>query len=201
MKIWKKWMALALALGLMALAACGEAAEPAAPSEPASPSEAPSAAPVDSAEPVETPEAQDALEEYAIEGLCTFTLPEGFTVDSGVITEPLPNTYAVFEKEGYYVQANRFGTDAYEQAGVPLPADLEDYSTRSGVTSSVPEGTVFDYDEYGNFAAQFTQDDGQMCYYVLLQGTESFGSIYLTASADIFDADAVAEWLSGSVLE
>ena len=40
-----------------------------------------------------------------------------------------------------------------------------------------------------------------MCYYVLLQGTESFGSIYLTASADIFDADAVAEWLSGSVLE
>lgn len=195
MKRWKKWMALALALGLMALAACGEAAEPAAPSE------APSAAPVDSAEPVETPEAQDALEEYAIEGLGTFTLPEGFTVDSGVITEPLPNTYAVFEKEGYYVQANRFGTDAYEQAGVPLPADLEDYSTRSGVTSSVPEGTVFDYDEYGNFAAQFTQDDGQMCYYVLLQGTESFGSIYLTASADIFDADAVAEWLSGSVLE
>ena len=201
MKRWKKWMALALALGLMALAACGEAAEPAAPSEPVAPSEAPSAAPVDSAEPVETPEAQDALEEYAIEGLGTFTLPEGFTVDSGVITEPLPNTYAVFEKEGYYVQANRFGTDAYEQAGVPLPADLEDYSTRSGVTSSVPEGTVFDYDEYGNFAAQFTQDDGQMCYYVLLQGTESFGSIFLTASPDIFDADAVAEWLSGSVLE
>lgn len=201
MKRWKKWMALGLALCLMALAACGEAAEPSAPSAPAAPSEEPSAAPVDSAEPVETSEAQDALEEYAIEGLGAFTLPEGFTVDSGVITEPLPNTYAVFEKDGYYVQANRFGTDAYEQAGVPLPADLEDYSTRSGVTSSVPEGTVFDYDEYGNFAAQFTQDDGQMCYYVLLQGTESFGSIYLTASADIFDADAVAEWLSGSVLE
>lgn len=199
MKRWKKWMALALALCLMALAACGEDAEPAAESE--APSEAPSVAPADSAEPVETPEAQDALEEYAIEGLGTFTLPEGFSVDSGVITEPLPNTYAVFEKDGYYVQANRFGTDAYEQAGVPMPADLEDYSTRSGVTSSVPEGTVFDYDEYGNFAAQFTQDDGQMCYYVLLQGTESFGSIFLTASADIFDADAVAEWLSGSVLE
>ena len=122
-------------------------------------------------------------------------------VGAGEIAEPLPTTYATFEKDGYYIQANRFGTDAYEMAGVPLPTDLEDYSTRSGVQDSVPEGTVFDYDDYGNFAAQFIQEDGQLCYYVLLQGEESFGSIYLTAPKDQFDADTVAQWLSGSVLE
>ena len=122
-------------------------------------------------------------------------------MDSGEITEPLPNRYATFQKDSYYIQANRFGTDAYEMAGVALPADLEDYSTRSGVQNSVPEGTVFDYDEYGNYAAQFTQEDGQLCYYVLLQGEESFGSIFLTAPEDQFDKETVALWLSGSQLE
>lgn len=144
---------------------------------------------------------EEALVEYTAEGLGTFQLPEGFTMDSGEITEPLPCRYATFEKDGYYIQANRFGTDAYEMAGVPLPADLEDYSTRSGVQNSVPEGTVFGYDEYGNYAAQFTQEDGQICYFVLLQGEESFGNIFLTAPEDQFDADTAALWLSGSRLE
>ena len=144
---------------------------------------------------------EETLVAYTVEGLGTFQLPEGFTMDSGEITEPLPNRYATFQKDGYYIQANRFGTDAYEMAGVALPADLEDYSTRSGVQNSVPEGTVFDYDEYGNYAAQFTQEDGQLCYYVLLQGEESFGSIFLTAPEDQFDLKTVALWLSGSQLE
>lgn len=64
--------------------------------------------------------------------LAPLRCPEGFTQEAGEIAEPLPTTYATFEKDGYYIQANRFGTDAYEMAGVPLPADLEDYSTRSG---------------------------------------------------------------------
>ena len=144
---------------------------------------------------------EETLVAYTVEGLGTFQLPEGFTMDSGEITEPLPNRYATFQKDSYYIQANRFGTDAYEMAGVALPADLEDYSTRSGVQNSVPEGTVFDYDEYGNYAAQFTQEDGQLCYYVLLQGEESFGSIFLTAPEDQFDTDTAAQWLSGSQLE
>lgn len=144
---------------------------------------------------------EETLVVYTVEGLGTFQLPEGFTMDSGEITEPLPNRYATFQKDSYYIQANRFGTDAYEMAGVALPADLEDYSTRSGVQNSVPEGTVFDYDEYGNYAAQFTQEDGQLCYYVLLQGEESFGSIFLTAPEDQFDKETVALWLSGSRLE
>lgn len=91
-----------------------------------------------------------------MESLGTFQLPEGFTVESGEITEPLPMQYATFEKDGYYIQANRMGKDAYEISGVALPADVEEYATRSGVQNSVPEGTVFDYDEYGNYAAQFT---------------------------------------------
>lgn len=144
---------------------------------------------------------EETLVAYTVEGLGTFQLPEGFTMDSGEITEPLPNRYATFQKDSYYIQANRFGTDAYEMAGVALPADLEDYSTRSGVQNSVPEGTVFDYDEYGNYAAQFTQEDGQLCYYVLLQGEESFGSIFLTAPEEQFDKETVALWLSGSQLE
>ena len=133
--------------------------------------------------------------------LGTFQLPEGFTMDSGEITEPLPNRYATFQKDRYYIQANRFGTDAYEMAGVALPADLEDYATRSGVQNSVPEGTVFDYDQYGNYAAQFIQEDGQLCYYVLLQGEVSFGGIYLTTPEEQFDLETVALWLSESQLE
>lgn len=198
----RRWIALCLAgCLLLALSACGnpeqsqekgsvstsvENSDGGASSDQASTSSA---------------QKQETLVEYAVEGLGTFQLPEGFTQEAGEITQPLPNRYAIFEKDGYYIQANRFGTDAYEMAGVPLPADLEDYSTRSGVQNSVPEGTIFDYDAYGNYAAQFTQDDGQLCYYVLLQGEESFGSIYLTAPEELFDSDTVAQWLSGSVLE
>ena len=193
----KRWIALCLAgCLLLALSACGNPGT--AEEDPGGTEES-----VQTEEPAqaEEPSQQETLVEYAVEGLGTFQLPEGFSVDSGEITEPLPNHYAIFQKDGYYIQANRFGTDAYEMAGVPLPADLEDYSTRSGVQNSVPEGTVFDYDAYGNYAAQFTQEDGQLCYYVLLQGSESFGSIYLTASEELFDPEAVALWLSGSVLE
>lgn len=193
----KRWTALCLAgCLLLALSACGN-------SETAEEDPGGTEEPVQTEEPSQTEESTqpETLVEYAVEGLGTFQLPEGFSVDSGEIAEPLPNHYATFEKDGYYIQANRFGTDAYEMAGVPLPADLEDYSTRSGVQNSVPEGTVFDYDTYGNYAAQFIQEDGQLCYYVLLQGSESFGSIYLTASEELFDPETVALWLSGSVLE
>ena len=193
----KRWIALCLAgCLLLALSACGNPGT--AEEDPGGTEES-----VQTEEPAqaEEPSQQETLVEYAVEGLGTFQLPEGFSVDSGEITEPLPNHYAIFQKDGYYIQANRFGTDAYEMAGVPLPADLEDYSTRSGVQNSVPEGTTFDYDAYGNYAAQFTQEDGQLCYYVLLQGNEAFGSIYLTASEELFDPDTVAQWLSGSVLE
>ena len=94
----------------------------------------------------------------------------------------------------------RMGLDAYEAAGVPLPADLEEYSTRSGVVNSVPDGTQFAYDDQGNYCAQFTQEDGQICYYVLLKGTDAYGCIFLTAPEESFDAAQAALWLSGSQL-
>lgn len=144
---------------------------------------------------------QTTLVEYAVEGLGTFQLPEGFVQEDGKETEPLPFQYATFKKDQYYIQANRMGEDAYEVAGVALPADVEEYSTRSGVQDAVPQGTEFAYDSCGNYAAVFTQEDGQMCYYVLLQGENSFGSIFLTAPEDVFDAETAALWLSGSVLE
>lgn len=201
-----KWIALCLAGCLvLGLSACGSQTTPGSSAAGGSGSSAGSnaaAGAVSSAQSsASSQEEQETLAEYKVEGLGTFQLPEGFTQDAGTMTEPLPMQYAIFEKDGYYVQANRMGKDAYEISGVALPADVEEYSTRSGVQNSVPEGTVFDYDQYGNFAAQFTQEDGQICYYVLLQGDESFGSIFLTAPEDQFDLETVALWLSGSQLE
>ena len=202
-----KWIALCLAGCLaLALTACGSQTTPgsssAGESSGSSAGSSSAAGAVSSAQSsASSQEEQETLVEYAVEGLGTFQLPEGFAMESGEITEPLPNRYAIFQKDGYYIQANRFGAEAYEAAGAALPADLEEYSTRSGVQNSVPEGTVFDYDGYGNYAAQFTQEDGQLCYYVLLQGEESFGSIYLTAPEELFDGDTAALWLSGSSLE
>ena len=201
-----RWLSLCLAGCLLALSACGSQTAPGTSSSGGSSgSSAGSSSAAGAVSSVQgsdsSREEQETLVEYAVEGLGTFQLPEGFTQEAGAITEPLPMQYATFEKDGYYIQANRMGKDAYEVSGVALPADVEEYSTRSGVQNSVPEGTVFDYDQYGNYAAQFTQEDGQLCYYVLLQGEESFGSVFLTAPEDQFDLDTVALWLSGSQLE
>ena len=104
----RKWIALCLAgCLLLALSACGN---PGADAENSGGTEEPT----QTEEPAqaEEPSQQETLVEYAVEGLGTFQLPEGFSVDSGEIAEPLPNHYATFEKDGYYIQANRFGTPA-----------------------------------------------------------------------------------------
>jgi hypothetical protein len=179
----KNFASLLLALCLTAaLTACGGAAETQAPSVP----------PTD---------AGAALTAYTAEGVGSFTLPEGFSMETGSVAEPLPMTYVTFEKDGWTVYAGRFGSDAYEAAGVPLPADVEDYSTRSGVQEDIPEGTTFAYDDQGNYAAQFTDEDGNSSYYVLLQGTDAFGSLIITAPADVFDAATAALWASGTQLD
>lgn len=149
----------------------------------------------------EEAESEDALVEYAVEGVGLFRLPQGFSQNARELTQPLPSTMVEFEKDGWYIMANRFGTDAYEAAGVALPADLEEYSTRSGVQDGVPEGSVFDYDSQGNYVTEFANEDGTITYYVLLQGPESFGSILLTAPEDVFDSDTAALWASGSKLD
>src|SRR5699024_6532657 len=98
----RKWIALCLAgCLLLALSACGN---PGADAENSGGTEEPT----QTEEPAqaEEPTQQETLVEYAVEGLGTFTLPEGFTQEAGEIAEPLPTTYATFEKDGYYIQAN-----------------------------------------------------------------------------------------------
>ncbi len=149
----------------------------------------------------DAPAADDGLVDYTVEGVGTFRLPEGFEMETGSTTEPLPTNYVVFEKDGVTISCSRFGKNAYEAAGVPLPADVEEYSTRSGVQNAVPAGTEFAYDSYGSYAAQFTDEDGISWYYVLLKGTDAYASCYLYAPADAFDADSAALWISGTVIE
>lgn len=176
----KKLTALVLLLSLcLALAACGAEESPVS----------------------DAPAADDGLVDYTVEGVGTFRLPEGFEMETGSTTDPLPTNYVVFEKDGVTISCSRFGKDAYEAAGVPLPADVEEYSTRSGVQNAVPAGTEFAYDSYGSYAAQFTDEDGISWYYVLLKGTDAYASCYLYAPADAFGADSAALWISGTVIE
>lgn len=191
----KRWITALLSLCmLLTLTACGggQAGQSSAAASSQSGSSAQSSS--------SSAQNENTLVEYTAEGLGTFLLPEGFVMESGEITEPLPSRYATFTKDDYYIQANRMGKEAYEAAGASLPTDLEEYSTRSGVQNSVPEGTQFAYDDQGNYFAQFTQEDGQICYYVLLKGTDAYGCVFLTAPAEVFDAETAALWLSGSQL-
>ena len=76
----------------------------------------------------DAPAADDGLVDYTVEGVGTFRLPEGFEMETGSTTDPLPTNYVVFEKDGVTISCSRFGKDAYEASGVPLPADVEEYS-------------------------------------------------------------------------
>lgn len=100
------------------------------------------------------------------------------------------------------ITANRFGTDAYEAASVPLPADLEEYSQRDGVKNSVPEGTEFTRDSYDNLRAEYT-GDGDSIYYVLKKGTDSYGFIVIIypEGEETDAATDAAQWASLFVLE
>lgn len=91
----KKLTALVLLLSLcLALAACGAEESPVS----------------------DAPAADDGLVDYTVEGVGTFRLPEGFEMETGSTTEPLPTNYVVFEKDGVTISCSRFGKDAYEAA-------------------------------------------------------------------------------------
>ena len=75
----KKLTALVLLLSLcLALAACGAEESPVS----------------------DAPAADDGLVDYTVEGVGTFRLPEGFEMETGSTTDPLPTNYVVFEKDG-----------------------------------------------------------------------------------------------------
>lgn len=146
-----------------------------------------------SAEPAEE------LKEVTVEEVGTFYLPEGFALEeSGISEEGLPRGYASFVRDGMYVDGGRFGKDAYEAAGLPLPASLEEYSQRDGVRNGLPEGTEFKTDSYGNLYAEYTVD-GRYCYQVLKMGEESCGAVTFTCDeSEKAEAEKLdfALWLS-----
>lgn len=120
------------------------------------------------------------LKAVTVDEVGTFYLPEGFALEeSGIDEEGLPRGYASFVKDDMYVDGSRFGKDAYDMAGIPLPETLEEYSQRDGVKGSLPEGTEFNTDSYGNLYAEYTVD-GRYCYQVLKMGEESCGAVVFT---------------------
>ncbi len=139
------------------------------------------------------------LIEVTVEEVGTFYLPEGFALEeSGISEEGLPRGYASFVKDGMYVDGGRFGKDAYDAAGLPLPESLEEYSQRDGVKNGLPEGTEFKTDSYGNLYAEYTVD-GRYCYQVLKMGEESCGAVTFTCDEnEIEEAKKLdfALWLS-----
>ncbi len=120
------------------------------------------------------------LKEITVEEVGTFYLPEEFTLEeSGISEEGLPKGYASFVKDGMYVDGSRFGKDAYDAAGLPIPESLEEYSQRDGVKNGLPDGTEFKTDSYGSLYAEYTVD-GRYCYQVLKMGEESCGAVIFT---------------------
>ncbi len=141
-----------------------------------------------------------ALVEYAVAGVGTISLPKGWTMGAGAVEEPLPMSYADFYSGEIAIHLSCFGADAYEAAGVPLPADVEEYSQRDGVRRSVPEDAAFDYDEYGNYYTQFTQD-GVVTYHVLKQGEQCMGDVILTYPEGSELPEGIYQWMSQTVID
>jgi len=143
--------------------------------------------------------AAEELKEYAAESVGTFYLPDGFTLETGSQEEPLPMTWAALTKDSVTITASRFGQDAYDAAGLELPADLEEYSQRAGVRQNLPEDAEFAEDSYGNFYVQYTQD-GTFYYQALKKGKESYGGIIYSCPEGEESGD-YALWLSKFVLD
>ena len=154
----KTLISIALALCLiLALAACG--AEGGTPE---------SAAPETGTPESSAPEtAGTELTAYEIEGVGTVYLPEGGEVYFDEQAElPVPTTQCGVNFGDATLHVAVMGPEAYEAAGVPLPESAEEFSTRSGPQADVPEGSVFAYDDFGNYFVQFTRD-GRDLYYTL----------------------------------
>ena len=183
----KKISALILILCLaFSLCACSGTSESAAP---------------ESTAPESTEPEAPALVEYSFEKVGTLQLPEGGSVDEQSLTEPLPTDYAIVTVGDYSIELHRFGKEAYEAAGVPLPEDVEDYGTRANVLASIPEDSSYGYDEAGNYSCEFSDGEGNTCYVALMQGEESFGNLNVTAPEGSYNREEVLAWASAAVLK
>lgn len=143
----------------------------------------------------------NALQEYVAEGVGTFYLPAGFEMVCQQTEAPLPMHSVTFTRGGVTVTASRFGPEAYEAAGVPMPADLEDFSTRDGVRKDVPEDAVFTQDELGNLYVDWIDSDGFTVYYVLKAGPQSYGAVVGYAPAGDEAVGLIPLWLSKATLD
>ena len=101
--------------------------------------------------------------------------------------EPLPRLSVEWFIDDKSLYAKNLGLDAYEAAGVSMPADLEEYSQRPGVRQVLLEGEEFAYDEAGNLLVtrHYTEDGVEYIrYYCLKQAENCFGSVVLDIPAD-----------------
>ena len=181
---------LMLCMGMTLLAGCGGTKkETAAPEASQSGEEA-----------AEAGATSEELQEYAAKGVGTYYLPAGWEMEVGSVEEPLPQTYVDFTNGDLHIRGVRFGMDAYEAAGVSLPADVEEYSQRDGVRRGLPESAEFSYDDFGNYYTEYVED-GTVTYHVLLKGEESMGDVVLTYPEGTEVPDGIYEWISKTVLE
>lgn len=188
----KRFLALLFALAMVfALAACGEAPADGTPA----PTEAP---PADTEAPpagTEPPEEDGELTAYEIEGVGTVYLPAGGEVYIDEQTEPFPNIQCGVNFGGATLHLGVMGPEAYEAAGVPLPESAEEFSTRSGPQADVPEGSVFAYDDFGNYFVQFTRDGKDVYYTVRVSETTSY-AITLFVPEGTMGEYSPGEWIS-----
>lgn len=100
----------------------------------------------------------EELTAYEVAGVGTIYMPEGGEVYGEEQAEPLPNVQAGINLGDTNIHFGAFTAESYEAAGVAWPADEVEFSTRSGVTSSIPADAVFEYDDFGNYVTRFTVD-------------------------------------------
>ena len=183
----KTLISIALALCLiLALAACG--AEGGTPE---------SAAPETGTPESSAPEtAGTELTAYEIEGVGTVYLPEGGEVYFDEQAElPVPTTQCGVNFGDATLHVAVMGPEAYEAAGVPLPESAEEFSTRSGPQADVPEGSVFAYDDFGNYFVQFTRDGKDVYYTVRVSETTSYAITLFVPEGTMGDYSP-GEWIS-----
>ncbi len=194
---------LIVCMGMTLLAGCGgKAAESTSAAPAATEAATTEAAKTEAATTAAAPEteaASEELQEYVAEGVGTFYFPEGWEMEVYSLEEPLPSTYADFSNGDLHIHGTHFGMDAYEAAGVPLPADVEEYSQRDGVRRSVPEDAEFAYDDFGNYYTEFVED-GTVTYHVLKQGEDCMGDVILTYPEGTELPEGILEWISKATL-
>ena len=143
----------------------------------------------------------NALQEYVAEGVGTFYLPAGFEMVCQQTEDPLPMHSATFTRGGVTVTASRFGPEAFQVAGVSMPADLESFSAWDQVRKDVPEDARFAQDELGNLYVDWIDSDGLTVYYVLKAGSQSYGAVVGYAPAGDEAVGLIPLWLSKAALD